>query len=228
MQASIIIRVKNERENLIKLFEILKKQTYQDFEILLVDNESTDGSEKIAFDYFSSDRIQVIKIKDFSYSKACNLGAQTARGKYLIYLSAHSFPISKTWLADGLVHFQDEQVAGVSAYPHPGKEGTMWERLFFEPPHLLLKLGLRSFNLGNTNSIIRKSFWEKHHFNESLIRSEDLEWSMYWKNKGFKIVSEPKFSVYHSHRLDPLGILRAEIGWKRENLKIRNSLDTKF
>lgn len=222
MNTSIIIRVKNERENLEKLFAILKNQTYQDFEIVIVDNNSTDGSDKIAFEYFPKDRVRIVEISDFSYPKACNLGAEKAKGKYLVYISAHSFPISNTWLEDGLSHFSDGKVAGVSAYPHPGKEGTIWEKLFFEPPHFTLKLKLRKINLGNTNSIIRKKLWGKHYFNETLKISEDLEWSLFWKKRGYKIINEPKFSVYHSHHWGPLGIIKAEIMWHKENLKFRD------
>lgn len=113
MEASIIIRVKNEKENLQKLFGFLKNQTYQDFEVVIIDNHSTDGSDKIAFDFFPKERVRVVSISNFSYPKACNLGAEKSKGKYLVYLSAHSFPISKTWLEDGLSNFKDEKVAGV-------------------------------------------------------------------------------------------------------------------
>ena len=46
METSIVIRVKNEKENLEKLFAILNNQTYQNFEIVIVDNNSIDGSGK--------------------------------------------------------------------------------------------------------------------------------------------------------------------------------------
>jgi len=131
MNASIIVRVKNERENLKKLFGILKNQTNQDFEIVIVNNESTDGSEKVAFEYFPKDRVSIVRISNFSYPKSCNLGAESAKGKYLVFLSAHSFPISNTWLESGLQNFKDEKVAGVFAFPKPGKDATIWEKIFF-------------------------------------------------------------------------------------------------
>ncbi len=224
METSIIIRVKNERTNLKKLLGILRSQTYQDFEIVLVDNESTDGSTKIIFDFFPGERIQVVKITDFSYPKACNLGAQVARGKYLVYLSAHSYPVSLTWLKSGIDHLKDKEVAGVSAFPiWGGKEGSIWEKMFFNSSKYLLAAKVKKVNIGNTNSVIKKDLWEKHHFDESLKVSEDLEWSLYWKKRGYKIINEPKFAVYHSHRWGPLGILKAEIFWHKQNLKFRNA-----
>lgn len=219
MNTSIIIRVKNEKQNLQKLFSILKTQTYQDFEVVIVDNDSSDGSDKIAFDFFPKDRVRIIQISNFSYPKACNLGAEKSRGKYLVYLSAHSFPISKTWLVDGLSNFENNNIAGAFAYPIPGKDSTLAEKVS-SLPNKIKKDG----HLGNTNSIIRKDLWEKHKFDEELIGSEDYEWSLYWEKKGFKVINDPKFRVYHSHRLGFLGIIKRQLKWKKQ----REEINKKF
>lgn len=170
MDISIIVRVKNEKQNLQKLFKILRSQTYQDFEVIVVNDNSTDGSDKVAFDFFPKDQVRIVQISDFSYPKACNLGAEKARGKYLVYLSAHSFPISNTWLADGLSNFENNNVAGAFAYPIPGYDSTLAEKIS-GLPNKIKKGG----HLGNTNSIVRRDLWKKHRFDESLIISEDLE-----------------------------------------------------
>ncbi len=156
-------------------------------------------------------------IKDFSYSKACNLGAGKARGKYLVYLSAHSFPVSKTWLTDGLSNFRSDKVAGVFAFPIPGKESTIAEKVIGFPNKYK-----KGGHLGNTNSIIRRDLWEKHKFDESLIISEDLEWSMYFKRKGYEIINDPRFRVTHSHHLGLLGIIKQHQIWQKSKKEIRN------
>lgn len=218
MNASIIIRVKNERENLDKLLKILINQTYQDFEIIIVDNNSTDGSDKVVFDFFSRDRVKIVGIENFSYPKACNLGAENAKGKYLVYLSAHSFPISRTWLTDGLSNFKSDKVAGVFAFPVAGKESTLAEKVIGFP-----NKNKKRGHLGNTNSIIRRDLWEKHKFDESLIVSEDLEWSMYFERKGYEIINDPRFRVTHSHHLGLLGIIKKHNEWRKSN-KIINKM----
>ena len=229
METSIIIRVKNERENLKKLFTILKNQTNQDFEIVIVNNNSTDGSEEVTFDYFPKDRVRVINIDKFSYPKACNLGAENARGKYLVYISAHSFPISNTWLADGLSNFTDDNIAGVFAYPMKKLfQSSLAEMVgsvanIIKAPTKSTKRG----ELGNTNSIIRRDLWEKHKFDESLIAgSEDYEWSRYWRYKGYLIVNDPKFRVYHSHHLGFLGIIEEKLKWKKQRGEINKKFET--
>lgn len=227
MQTSIIIRVKNEKENLEKLFAILKKQTYQDFEIVVVDNNSTDGSDKLVYDYFPKDRIKIVEIEDFSYPKACNLGAEKSTGKFLVYLSAHSFPISNTWLANGLSNFENDNIAGVFSWPITKFFQSSIAEIIGSIANII-KSPMKSTKrgeLGNTNSIVRRSLWEKHKFDESMIAgSEDYEWSMYWKRQGYLIVNDPKFRVYHSHHLGFLGISQQQSKWKKQ----REEVNKKF
>lgn len=226
METSIIIRVKNEKHNLEKLFEILKSQTYQDFEIIIVNNKSTDRSDRVALEYFPKDRIQIVNISEFSYPKACNLGAEKASGEFLVFLSAHSYPRSKIWLSDGLRNFNDEKVAGVYAfpsYPITGSESSIWEKLFYGIPGRITRK--KSGELQNTNSIIRKNLWKKHNFDESLIINEDLEWSIFWKRKGYKITNDPKFTVIHSHNLSLREMIKQSNDWHRANKEINKNLE---
>lgn len=222
METSIIIRVKNEKEHITKLLRVLKDQTDQNFEVIIVNNASTDGSDKIVFDYFSKDRIQIIEILEFSYPKACNMGAERARGKYLVYLSAHSYPISNTWLSDGLSNFKNDKVAGVSAFPIQGPEATLSEKIYGIPSFFTPK---RGGHLQNTNSIIRKDLWEKHKFNQNLVISEDLEWSLYWERKGYVVINDPRFRVYHSHGLGFLGLIKQSLKWQKSRLLVNKSIE---
>lgn len=229
METSIIIRVKNEKQNLQKLFAILKNQTNQDFELVIVNNNSTDGSDKVASDYFPKDRVRIVRIDKFSYPKACNLGAEKAGGKYLVYLSAHSYPISKTWLADGLSNFDNEKVAGVFAWPTTKIFQSSIAEMVGSLANAIKapKKSTKRGELGNTNSIIRRSLWERHKFDESLIAgSEDYEWSLYWKKQEYLIVNDPRFRVYHSHHLGFLGIIQKQYEWRKQTREINKRFKT--
>lgn len=223
MESSIIIRVKNERENLKKLFEILKNQTYQEFEIVIVNNDSTDGSEKVAFDYFPKGRVKVVNISEFSYPRAINLGIEKASGKYIVILSAHSYPVSKTWLESGLSNFSNDTLAGIFAYPIPGKGSSIWEKVFYGIPNDF-RISKTGGHLGNTNSIIRRDLWEKHKFDESLKVAEDYEWSKHWVKKGFLVINDSRFRVNHSHHLGLFGIIKQQFEWSNA----RKTVNKKF
>ena len=234
MNTSIIIRVKNERQFLLELMQILQQQTNQDFEIIVVDDNSSDGSGNIALDFFPPRRVRLIRLPPnaFSYPYASNLGAKTARGTFLVYLSAHSLPLTHTWLADGLKNFNDNPlVAGIFAYPEAHPYTTIWEKGYYLLAKILYnsstkkvytqpKLGI----LGTTNAIIRKDLWKAHHFDETLkLGSEDYEWACYWLHQGYTIIQDPKFCVYHSHFLSLPQLISQHRKWVKVSARLQRS-----
>lgn len=80
--------------------DMLKRQTFKDFEIIIVDSGSTDGTLEIA----KKHKARIIKIRpeDFTFPYASNIGAENARGKYLIYISGHCLPLSEKWIENGV------------------------------------------------------------------------------------------------------------------------------
>jgi GT2 family glycosyltransferase len=79
---------------LSKLFS----QTYQNFEIILLNNDSLD----IALDEFDSDKLQIIQLgRNLGFAVANNIGARLARGKWIALLNADAFP-EPGWLENFL------------------------------------------------------------------------------------------------------------------------------
>ncbi len=224
METSVIIRTKNEQKWLGAVLEKLGAQTYRDFEVVVVDSGSTDATCAIAQKHHA--RIVHIDPHDFSYPYASNVGCRHAHGtKYLCFLSGHSVPISRTWLADGIAHFRDENVAGVYGGVWALPDGHFLEKVIFNE-----RLGRRAIRkqiavqnvtayrmglLGCTNAIVRRSLWEKHHFDEVYgMGGEDSAWAAHWLSAGYHFIRDQKFSVYHSHGLGPLGLIRQYLHWR--------------
>lgn len=199
---SIIIKTKNEQRTIGKLLKILTQQTFKDFEIILIDDNSTDKTLAIVNRFSKTLPIKVLRVKpgEFNYSYVLNLGASKAKGRYLCSLVGHALPFSKTWLADGLSNFKNPKVAGISGnyteipigYFHAG-----FGRLFFRPrdyqrfdfyPHMT-----------NTCSIIRKNLWEEYPFDEKLSECEDYDWALEMLARGYNIVKDPRLNIFHSH-----------------------------
>ena len=86
---SVIIPVYNVAEYLGGAIESILNQEYCDTEILLVDDGSTDGSDKICDDYAARhDNIRVIHKPNGGVSSARNLGLDNARGEWIALLDA--------------------------------------------------------------------------------------------------------------------------------------------
>lgn len=222
MLASIIIRTKNEAKRIGDVLELLANQSKKDFEVIIVDSGSTDKTLDIIkqFNNKLDIKIYTIPTKDFTYPYACNFGAEKSTGKYLIYLSGHSIPVSKTWLENGINDFDDKKVAGVYGAVRSSIDATFTEKVFYFPAKLLnhkrkiskKRLGL----LGNTNSIIPKKLWQEYHFNEKFVEGgEDTEWANHFLKKGYIIIRDPKFSVYHSHGYQLYRFLKQYQLWQK-------------
>ena len=81
---SVIIPVYNGEQYIRKTLESIFAQTYQDYEIVCVDDESKDASLAILNEY--RDRINVVQQANTGQAGARNAGAKTGRGKYTLII----------------------------------------------------------------------------------------------------------------------------------------------
>lgn len=89
---SVIIPVYNVKEYLIECVESVLEQSYQNLEILLIDDGSFDGSSEICDVYMSIDnRIKVIHQENVGLSATRNLGIAYATGKFVYFLDSDDF-----------------------------------------------------------------------------------------------------------------------------------------
>ena len=85
--ASIVVPVYNIESYIEKCIESLISQTYENIEIILVDDGATDNSGKICDFYAQKDsRIRVLHKENGGLSDARNKGAQECRGEYLFFV----------------------------------------------------------------------------------------------------------------------------------------------
>lgn len=92
IQVSIIIPVYNEEAYLPQCLDSILAQTLQQFEVICVDDGSTDRSLEILNTYMTRDaRVKVVTQENRYAGVARNLGMQYAKGKYLSFLDADDF-----------------------------------------------------------------------------------------------------------------------------------------
>ena len=84
-KASIIIRTKNEEKWISICLNAIFKQDYKNFEVIIVDNCSTDKTVEKAKEW----NVKVVTLKEFKPGNAINYGIENSSGDYLICLSAH-------------------------------------------------------------------------------------------------------------------------------------------
>ena len=195
---SIVIRTKNEERWILKCLEQINKQTFRDFEIILVDNNSTDKTVQKAT---IAGVKKIFVIKNFLPGKALNLGIKKSLGEYIVCLSAHCIPTNKDWLKNLIKNFKlESNVAGVYGRQEPmefSKDSD--KRDLFLVFGLDRKVQIKDSFFHNANSIIKKSIWVKIKFDEKITNIEDRLWGEKIIQSGYKIIYEPSASVFHHH-----------------------------
>ena len=89
---SVIVPVYNTEKYLSKCIDSILKQSFKNFELLLVDDESTDSSGSICDFYLKKDnRVVVIHQKNSGVSCARNKGLDVAKGKYIAFVDSDDF-----------------------------------------------------------------------------------------------------------------------------------------
>jgi len=105
---SIIVAVYNIEKWLPKCVDSLLEQTYKDFQLILVDDGSSDGSAKICDYYAKQDgRIEVIRQKNGGLSKARNSGIEFANGEFLCFVDGDDF-CEKDMLQIAMENFSED------------------------------------------------------------------------------------------------------------------------
>ena len=106
---SVIVPVYNPGEWFEDCINSILEQTYQHIEVILVDDGSTDGSEKKCDLYAEQDdRVQVIHVKNGGVSKARNIGIQAAKGDFLLFIDSDDW-IEENLLTDALRRIETDE-----------------------------------------------------------------------------------------------------------------------
>ena len=84
---SIIIPVYNVRNYIKRTLDSVFSQSYKDFEVIVVDDGSSDGSIDIAKEY----DVKIISSSHVGVSEARNIGEAKARGEYIIFLDSDDY-----------------------------------------------------------------------------------------------------------------------------------------
>lgn len=195
-KVSVIIRTKNEEKWISSCLKSVFSQNYKNFEVILVDNESTDKTVNIAEQF----AVKVIQIKDFKPGKAINDGIRASNGKVIVCLSGHCIPFNDSWLENLISDLDDELVAGVYGRQQPMSfSSDIDKRDLFNLFGFDKRIQLKDSFFHNANSAFRRDIWQQFPFDEDLTNIEDRVWGSKVISAGYKIIYEPEASVYHWH-----------------------------
>lgn len=179
---SVIVPVYNVRPYLEKCFDSIARQSYQNLEIILVDDGSTDGSGDLCEDLSKRDgRVRVIHKKNGGLGSARNAGIDAARGAIL------SFVDSDDWIEPGMYETlsgimcrENAQIiaCGIKKVSETGEvsyyQDNLKERSVYTREEALIELP-KNERLSNSmcNKLFRRETIQGLHINEQIYYEDN-------------------------------------------------------
>lgn len=186
ISVSILVCAKNEEENLKKLIPLLVKQNYSNFEIVIIDDASSDNTIELVEEFQKeTPNLKLVKVENneaFWGNKkfALTLGIKATTKEYLLLTDADCFPNSPNWIKEMTSQFTTQKtiVLGYGAYEK--KPGVLNKLIRFETLLTAIqyfswaKLGKPYMGVGRNLAYKREEFFNNNGFiNHIKIRSGD-------------------------------------------------------
>ena len=227
---SFIIPVYNSKRYLKRCIESITaipiNNTDIEYEIILVDDGSTDGSDhlcdQIVMESKKNEQIRVFHQNNRGVSAARNKGIDLARGDYIIFIDSddviNSYEMGKILEQTTTSPDVDMAVYGISFDYY--LRGICFRRDEMLPPFMgiteqevwmqkMPELFSKNVLSALWNKVIRKSLLDAHHFRlkENMIILEDLEFSLRLMEKCDRILfwREPVYHYIHEGHVDNAG-----------------------
>jgi len=212
-RVSIVIPAHNEGENLVDTVRcVLENTAYPDFEVVVVDDGSTDGSgDRLSSAFGNDSRTSVVRAEGVGVASARNRGAIRASGEILIFLDAHCYT-PPNWM-DGLIQpLADARVGMVGpamASMRYGSDVQGWGLSWRDASLEVEWLGQRENTaypvplLGGACHAVRKADFERlGHYDPGMTRwgSEDHELCLRYWLMGYDVLVQPQTVIYHLFR----------------------------
>lgn len=198
MKASVIIPAYNSADTIEDTLKALKNQTEKGFEVIAVDDGSTDDTREVVSRY----PVKLLNQGHRGPAAARNLGAKMAKGDVLVFTDSDCVP-AKDWLEEMLKPLKDPNIVGAQ-----GRYETKQRELIalfaqYEIEERYERMRKREYIdfIGSYSAAYRrKVFLEVGGFDETfpMASGEDPDLSFRLAEK-YRMVFNPKAVVFHHH-----------------------------
>ena len=202
VKVSVIIPCYNYACYLTEAVESVINQTYKNFEIIIVNDGSTDNTKQVAeglIKQYPDYAIEVINQENKGVVAARNIGVKKAKGQYILCLDADD-KIEPTYLEKTVkVLDTDPEVGFVYTWIHQIGEV---DRIIKQDPAWGLDRLKTGINHIHSATIFRKKAWQEvEGFNPNMLGCEDLDFWISILEKGYKgkLIEEP-LTYYRIHK----------------------------
>ncbi len=201
---SVIVPSYNSSRTIRQCIETLLGQSKKDYEIIIVDDNSTDGSIEIAKEY---SRIKIVSLpENKGPSSARNSGVRESSGEILIFLDIDCFVKDPAWVSKHVEMLKAGTPKSIIGGPVDANGDGLIGKAFTYNNWYVCHPKLPSFpkgvsHLQSTNiSMYRTTFEHLGGFDESLRAGEDVEFCARAVRKGYSLEYYNHILVNHENR----------------------------
>lgn len=174
---SVVIPLYNKENSIAQSLKSVLNQTYTNFEIVVVDDGSSDKSVEVVKN-IEDERIQLLGQPNAGPSKARNTGVKNSKGDWVVFLDADDelLPDALSIFTEIIVEHQDVDIIDCNRYVRRGDD----KQLGFHPLEGYIKNPFKEcfyglVSPGEGRAAFRKTLLLKHPYNERIRRFEDAE-----------------------------------------------------
>lgn len=230
LRVSIIIVNFNGEQYVDKLFRSLKRQTFKDFEIVLVDNAPTDNALRLVQKYKKTLSMKIIKNKkNIGFCLANNKAIRLCKGKYIVFLNNDTY-VDPNWLwmlvKKAEASTKTSAVVGSIRYPFTCEMQGGPALYDIYGAALNPAKGRFFYGMGASLFVRRDILYKIGFFDTKLFMYQD-DVDLCWRMRlyGCGIVYEPNAICYHLK--EPIGTLESNVkmpAWKFYHAHCKNRI----
>lgn len=180
-EISVIMPVYNASKYLREAIESVLNQTFKEFELIILNDSSTDNSAEIIIEYAKKDsRIQFVNQEvNIGPSLLRNLGIEKSKGKFIALLDADDIALPTRFEKQRQVLLENDQIGLCGSWYTLFGEGIKNKVIETIPnPELVKILFLDNNNIGNSTVMLKKEVLGDLRFDLNYVPVEDYElWS---------------------------------------------------
>lgn len=172
---SVIIPLYNKAQYVQRAIDSILKQTFQEYEVIVVNDGSTDGGEQKILAY--GDQVKLITQSNQGVSEARNRGITEAKYPWIVFLDADDFwqPNYLDTIRQGITQFPQAGILGCSYSQSTESLGNTDSQGWFQMEDYFKRAMVNTLFFTSA-TVIRKSFFlENPGFDRELSRGEDLD-----------------------------------------------------
>jgi GT2 family glycosyltransferase len=227
-RVSVVVCTYNGGRTLRQCLESLGSLDYPDYEVIVVDDGSTDGTREVLGDF---PWVRAIHQPNLGLSCARNVGLGVATGEVIAYTDSDCFADADwlTHLVDRLCRTDDAGVGGPNLTPDDGRLAACVAAAPGQPTHVLEDDEVAE-HIPGCNMAFRRGALEAINGFDPQYRKAGDDVDVCWRlqDAGYRITFSPAAVVWHHRRQGPRAYLRQQAGYGEAEALLRSKHPERF